>query len=58
MYKRKMCIDTIIINVYVKIPECEVSLRIILDDVAPKVDVPVDEPSFLGSTLTVGAGQR
>lgn len=43
--------DTIITNLYVKIPESEVSMQAILSDVAPKVDCAVEELTMLDSTL-------
>ena len=48
---KKMSIDTIIANLYVKIPESEVSVNSILCDVAPKLDCPVEDLTILDSTL-------
>lgn len=46
-----MIIDSIFSNVYVKVPESDVSLQSILNDVAPKLDIPAEELVLLDSTL-------
>lgn len=48
---RSMCIDTVISNLYLKIPESEVSLDAILTAAGPKVDVAMEQLVLLDSTF-------